>query len=278
MTFNNKQELINKIKEKEESAKIAYEQTFNAQPCYETKEKQVKNKAYMEAYADVMALIDSAKIVVYPEETGKAPTTRNDELDARQYAVEGLKQNLLKVYFGKKVCVHTKKRIMGSRTPFTTIGKVVVDSGKYVSIKEEDGRYSTIDKADIESIEIVSAPEHIEESKTLLDPLCNKCGKTKEECPFHRMGSAYEDCSGFKEQKPQEIRNDRFREFEFNYGIEKRTIDAKAIKSINIQKSFKLNTQYQVYVDSILMAEGEYEELIKIYNELVEWWKYWKQN
>ena len=73
MTFNNKQELINKIKEKEESAKIAYEQTFNAQPCYETKEKQVKNKAYMEAYADVMALIDSAKIVVYPEETGNMP-------------------------------------------------------------------------------------------------------------------------------------------------------------------------------------------------------------
>lgn len=73
MTFNNKQELIDKIKEKEESAKIAYEQTFNMQPCYETKEKQVKNKAYMEAYADVMALIDSAKIVVYPEETGKMP-------------------------------------------------------------------------------------------------------------------------------------------------------------------------------------------------------------
>lgn len=73
MTFNNKQELIDKIKEKEESAKIAYEQTFNMQPCYETKEKQVKNKAYMEAYADVMALIDSAKIVVYPEETGKEP-------------------------------------------------------------------------------------------------------------------------------------------------------------------------------------------------------------
>lgn len=167
MIFNNKQELIDKIKEKEESAKIAYEQTFNMQPCYETKEKQVKNKAYMEAYADVMALIDSAKIVVYPEETGKAPTTRNDELDALQYAVEGLNkfkqteaQNLAKKFFGKTIKVHTRRRIVGSTTPFESTGKVVVDSGKFVSIKEEDGRYSTIDKADIESIEIMSAPEY----------------------------------------------------------------------------------------------------------------------
>ena len=83
MTFNNKQELIDKIKEKEESAKITYEQTFNMQPSYETKEKQVKNKAYMEAYADVMALIDSAKIVVYPEETGKMPCESAPKQDVK---------------------------------------------------------------------------------------------------------------------------------------------------------------------------------------------------
>ena len=201
MTFNNKQELIDKIKEKEDSAKKTYEGLckWDCQTPEESQSKllgKARNKAYMDAYADVIALIDSAKIVVYPEETGKMPCE--------------------------------------------------------------------------------SAPKQ-EESKTLLEPLCYKCIKTEEECPFHRMGSAYGDCSGFKEQKVHEIRNDRFREFEFNYGIEKRTIDAKAIKSINIQKSFKSNTQYQVYVDSILMAEGEYEELIKIYNDLVAWWKYWKQ-
>lgn len=47
----------------------------------------------------------------------------------------------------------------------------------------------------------VIVPEHIEENETLLDPLCNTCGKTKEECPFQRMGSAYEDCSGFEAPK-----------------------------------------------------------------------------
>ena len=80
------------------------------------------------------------------------------------------------------------------------------------------------------------------------------------------------------EPKVEPLRNDRFKEFEFFNGA-KRTIDAKAVKSINIQESFKSKTQHQVYVDSILIAEGDvYEGLVKIYNDLVAWWKYWKQN
>ena len=41
----------------------------------------------------------------------------------------------------------------------------------------------------------------------LLEPLCNKCSKTRETCPFHRLGSAYEECSAFAETK--EARNER---------------------------------------------------------------------
>ena len=80
------------------------------------------------------------------------------------------------------------------------------------------------------------------------------------------------------EPKVEPLRNDRFKEFEFFNGA-KRTIDAKSVKSINIQESFKSKTQHQVYVDNILVAEGDvYEGLVKIYNDLVAWWKYWKQN
>lgn len=54
----------------------------------------------------------------------------------------------------------------------------------------------------LKDVEIVS--EHNNEDKELLEPLCNKCNKTNETCSFHRIGSAYEDCSGF-EEKPNEV-------------------------------------------------------------------------
>lgn len=47
-------------------------------------------------------------------------------------------------------------------------------------------------------------PKAIQE-RALVEPLCNKCIKTSKACPFHRMGSAYEDCSGFEEQPNQDL-------------------------------------------------------------------------
>lgn len=44
----------------------------------------------------------------------------------------------------------------------------------------------------------ICPPPGEDESQALREPLCTKCSKTKETCPFHRIGSAYEDCSGFE--------------------------------------------------------------------------------
>lgn len=131
----------------------------------------------------------------------------------------------------------------------------------------------------------------------LLDPLCNKCSKTNESCPFHRMGSAYEDCGAYEEIVPEKdlnkmlektpitpyvepkvepLRNDRFREFEFQNDA-KRIIDAKSVKSIAILEAY--NGGFDVYVDTYIMKKSDPYTFCKaLYDDLVEWWKYWKQN
>lgn len=68
MTINNKQELIDLIKEKQASAKRDLEKlprriTINSEKLVST----------IRAYEYVIDLIDSAKIVVYPEEMGIEP-------------------------------------------------------------------------------------------------------------------------------------------------------------------------------------------------------------
>lgn len=72
MTFNNKQELIDKIKEKQESAFNDLKRLVKEQKNTSFTEQAIL-KGNVEAYEDVIALIDSAKIVVYPEEIGKEP-------------------------------------------------------------------------------------------------------------------------------------------------------------------------------------------------------------
>lgn len=148
--------------------------------------------------------------------------------------------------------------------------------------------------------------------KKLLEPLCNKCSKTNETCPFHRIGSAYEDCSNFEEEqivttipkaKREELgltkedlkkwlekapitpynepkvepqRNDRFREFVD--GETTLTIDAKAISSIKvniIDLNVQINENGNYRYEKFFESEDEAKAY---YNDLLAWVKYWKRN
>lgn len=80
----------------------------------------------------------------------------------------------------------------------------------------------------------------------------------------------------YVEPKVEPLRNDRLREFEFANGA-KRIIDAKAVKSISLEESY--STGFDVYVDTIIMKKNEPYTFCKaLYDDLVEWWKYWKEN
>ena len=78
--------------------------------------------------------------------------------------------------------------------------------------------------------------------------------------------------------KPHETpRYDRLREFLFDNGA-RRIIDVKAVKTISLEESYT-KEGYDVYVDTIIMKKAEpYDECKNCYNDLVAWWKYWKQN
>lgn len=340
-------EFIKLIEEKQENAKnslvaLGREQTWTIKEGQINILKKETYKAYIDAYQDLICYLNGVKIV--PEEITQEDTelleellgeqfaiwadsktqkkenereTRgkyidvlqkilrytncgvlsehNDELDAQQYAVQNL------VYFGEKVCVHTKKRIVGSRTPFTAIGKIGSDSGEYIGIQTEDGGRAIIDKKDIEIIEIV--PDN-----KLLEPLCNKCSETKEGCPFHRMGSAYEECSSFQsfsepedkqedlkemlektpitpyiEPKVEPLRNDRFREFEIkeNGRTRKDIVDATSIMFIRFYDNNGERFVIEIWSVCGYVSDKQFIEEPRAkayYNELVEWWKYWKQN
>ena len=306
-------EFIKLIEEKQENAKNAIEalgreQTWTIQEGQSNLLKKERNKAYIDAYQDLICHLNGVEIV--PE--------HNDEIDALQYAVKWLNeykpkenQNLVKVYFGKKVKVHTKKRIVGSKTPFEAEGKIGSDSGKFIDIQEDPGWHVFIDKDDIKSIEIV--PEN-----KLLETLCNKCSKTEEACPFHRMGSAYEDCGAFEEQivttipkaKREELgitqddlkkmvektpitpyveptveplRNDRFRDFKKSNDCNDFyiSIDAKDVKTITMTYEKKYKT-ISIYVDDYcvksVVNKIDEQEWLAFYKDLIEWRNYWKQN
>ena len=276
-------DLINLIEEKQENARIAYSQTFNMKEGDEAREQAQTNKAYIDAYQDLICYLNGVEIV--PE-----------------------KNNLAQVYSGKKVNVYTKKMIVGSLTPFVSTGKIVKDSGSFIEIQEENGN-AIIDKDDIKSIEIV--PEN-----KLLEPLCNKCSKTEEACPFHRMGSAYEDCGAFEEQivttipkakreelgitqddlkkmvektpitpynepKVEPLRNDRFRDFENgNFYV---SLDAKDVNIITMQvddryKTIEISVNGYYVKRSGGIEKYDKEECLAFYKDLIEWRNYWKQN
>lgn len=71
-------------------------------------------------------------------------------------------------------------------------------------------------------------------------------------------------------------RNDRFREFKYDDGL-KIIIDAKSVESILLGKS--PTGKYYVHINDISMGRDDsYSKCKGFYNDLVEWWKYWKQN
>lgn len=80
------------------------------------------------------------------------------------------------------------------------------------------------------------------------------------------------------EPKVEPLRNDRFRDFEREgYSV---SLDAKDVKSIALLYDPKYRTQ-EIYVDDycVKRTKGIQENNdLAFYNDLVEWWKYWKQN
>lgn len=76
-------------------------------------------------------------------------------------------------------------------------------------------------------------------------------------------------------------RYDRIREFEkTNFHI---ALDAKDVKNITMFRDEKYNN-IEVYVDEVCVKrvchakENDEAESLAFYKEIVEWWKYWKQN
>ena len=59
-------EFIKLIEDKQAFAQDAYKRTFQMQPCYETKVAEVTNKAYIDAYQDLICYLNGVEIV--PEE------------------------------------------------------------------------------------------------------------------------------------------------------------------------------------------------------------------
>lgn len=235
-------DLIKLIEEKRENARNAFRRATEKSD----RDSLLTNKAYIDAYQDLICYLNGVEIVAE-------------------------NQNLEQVYSGKKVKVYTKKMIIGSLTPFESTGKIGRDNGMFIEIQEENGMHAIIDKDDINRIEIV--PETIEPNpgqkmntaeQNLEVPRVHRCN-----APDNATCKA--DCDNCEYHVAP-----RLREFEFDNGS-KRIIDAKEVKSIEIEESY--NTGFNVYVDTILIRKDDPLTMCRAtYKDLVEWWKYWKEN
>lgn len=173
------------------------------------------------------------------------------------------KNDLLK-YAGEYIKLYPKKETnyFGGEPQ---IGYLVKIEGDLYLLKETKGVY--LYTSGIESVEVV--PNAKQENIKKFTQVFNE-NEFREKVIEEPVREA------LKKVKPYETRNDRFREFEFANDA-KRIIDAKSVKSISIQEAY--NVGFDVYVDTILMKKSEpYIFCKELYNDLVEWWKYWKQN
>ena len=168
-------ELIKLIEEKQENATIEYELNSRDDGFRTLEEsrarfvRQQKNKAYIDAYQDLICYLNSVELV--PEEQECCVTKS---------------RNLAEVYFRKNVTIYTYNQILGSRTPFEIVGKITSDNGEYVQLDTEDGSHAIITKNDIKNIEIV--PERIEANKG-----CFVGGEEQIGCPLEARCKLYEE-------------------------------------------------------------------------------------
>ena len=127
----------------------------------------------------------------------------------------------------------------------------------------------------LNGVKIVPDRKEEFEQKVLIEPFLEELKKID---PYKLPITPY------NEPKVEPLRNDRFVEFErknYNDSTSKVTLDAKAV--IAIDMTTEKDDKYEVIVVSYCgnMAAKTFIEEPRAkayYNDLVEWWKYWKQN
>lgn len=100
----------------------------------------------------------------------------------------------------------------------------------------------------------------------------NENSKKGVEVPVFNVGVPMPPIKPCSQPKAAPQRNDRFREFEGDEGVIF-NIDGKSITMISANSD--LNGYISIIVDKhyVCVSQNKY-----VYNEIIEWWHYWKQN
>lgn len=273
-----KQELIDIIKDKQANARNEYlialgklnEPTIRSvAENIKLQTKRDKNKAYMEAYIDIIALLESTEIIE-PNICDTCVETRNlcDTYNASRdkYGLcmwikgAGIKASQCGHYCKPKdtwkaealgvneptceksanggvkedLIIETTERIVGSPTPYFVKGRYVRENDKEIEIATFDGGHAIVKKDTIKDIRKISKLEEQEAPK-----------------------------------------NEQFREFVDSLDNQTYFVNAKNVIGLSIEK--QRNKYYiNIYVGQMVVLEFETEqEQLDKYQELKEWLRKW---